>query len=447
MKLLGTDPTQRRRLLLLLVPMMAEQCANVFVGFINTAMVSGVSERALSAISLVDTITLLLMQLFVAIGSGGAIVAAQFLGHQDYPGARRAANVTALMALGCGLTVGLLTCLFSRPMLRVIYPTLDGVTRAYCVQYLVWTAASFPLMALHSAGTGMLYAEGNSRSAMYATLTLNAVKVAANVLLIDVMKLEVVGAGAATLASRLAGAAMVTALLLNRSLPLHYERPFFRFHARTCRLILRVAVPSGMELSLFLLAKLIIGTVIARFPSPMIAANAAANTLSTLLSIPSSALSTAAVPIVGQAVGAGMPEQARSSAKKLLALRYMASCIISVVLFVLLEPVTRLLSLGEEAFRITQSIMRLYCVLAVVLEPLAFGLAYFLRAAGDTKHTMVVSIASAFLARVVFSYLFVYAFNMGIHGIWLAMYVDWVVRGALFIRRFRGDRWLTKAVV
>lgn len=441
------DNGQHKRVWMLLVPMMVEQFVNVLTGFLNAVMVSRAGEAALSAISLVDTITLLLMQVFTALSAGGAILAAQYMGRQDFVRARRTANLTALMALAVSLSIGLLTCLFSVPMLRAIYPTVTGITFDYSVQYLVWSAASFPLFALYGVGVSLLYAEGSSRASMYATLALNATKIVGNLVFINGMGMAVSGAGAATLLARLVGAVMVTKMLLNHNLPLHYAKPWLPKEPGAARLIVKVAVPSGLENFLFLLAKLLIGTVIATFSGAMIAANAAANTISGFVNIPSGAINLATVTIVGQAVGAGLYQNARNSAKRLMKLSYLAQLVMCLALFVFVKPVTAMLNLSPEAFETTVQVLRLYCVMAVLFEPIAFGLPNALRAAGDLRHTMVVAVASAFLVRAAFSYLLVYGFGMTVHGIWIAMYLDWIARGILFVRRFRGDKWLTKALV
>ncbi|MGI6634024.1 MAG: MATE family efflux transporter [Christensenellales bacterium] len=441
-----TQKRQNKRVWSLLVPMIVEQIANVVVAFINAIMVSGVGETALSAISLVDTITLVLVQLFTAIGAGGGILAAQYLGSKDKIGARRTANLTAIMVLGASVVIAAVTCLFHMPLLHTIYPSVTGITMTYCAQYLLWTAASFPLMALHSAGVGLLYAEGSSRASMYVTLAVNAVKILGNQVLISNMGLAVVGAGAATLLSRAVGAILVTVLLCDKRRPLHYSWPLIPLDVATGRRILRVAVPSGVENLLFLLAKLVIGTIIATFPGAMIAANAAANTLSGFINIPSSAINLAMMTIVGQAVGAGRTQEARSSTKRLLRLSMLLKFVMCLLMFIGVHPITGLLSLSSQAHMETTRILRLYCLMSVVFEPLSFGLPCALRAAGDTKNTMYISIASVFLVRTVFSFVLV-QFGLGVHGIWLAMYMDWITRGALFMLRFRGNKWLEKALV
>ncbi|HAL73522.1 MAG TPA: hypothetical protein DCM45_00340 [Clostridiales bacterium] len=69
-----------------------------------------------------------------------------------------------------------------------------------------------------------------------------------------------------------------------------------------------------------------------------------------------------------------------------------------------------------------------------------------LRGAGDVRYTMIVSIISMWLLRILSGYVFAIVFQMGILGIWVGMYADWVGRSIFFVRRMRGDRWLKKPV-
>ena len=117
-------------------------------------------------------------------------------------------------------------------------------------------------------------------------------------------------------------------------------------------------------------------------------------------------------------------------------------------LLMLLAPqVAGLFGLGPEATATTVTCLYIFCVPAVFLWPLSFALPNALRAAGDARYTMVVSILSVWLFRVTLSQVLVVGFGLGIEGVWLAMVADWVVRSALFILRWRGKKWESKRLI
>lgn len=431
-----------KRLAQLLLPLLVEQSIIVAVAFVDAVMLSSIAQDAYSAISLVDMITLVLIQVFMAVGAGGSIVAAQYLGKQDREGAGRIANQTGFFVLLVSSALTLMTILGGPFMLRVIYPSVPESIMGYSRLYLLLTALSFPAHALFYCGSSLLYAQSNSRSSMVASIAMYVVKVLLNLFLIRVLHLGVLGIGLATLISRLVGAGIVTWILFQKHSLIHYEGPFRLMELwRADRRIFKVALPSGLENSLFLLGKLVIGTLIARLSSAAIAANAASNTISTIINVPSAAINLAMITVVGQCVGAGLMDEARYNTRRLMILQYVAQILSSLTIFLLLRPILNVLKLSPEASELSRVILVIYCVLSSIFEPTAFGLPNALRAAGDNSFTMYSSIASMVVLRVGFSFLLVLVFDLGLHGIWYAMYIDWVGRSVFFVYRFFSGKW------
>ena len=438
----------QKKLLKLLIPLMIEQLIVVTVSYIDTMMLSSIHQNALCAISLVDMINLLILQLFVAIGAGGSIIAAQYLGKRERDNAITTANQSALILLVFSTLVSALTLIFGGQLLEIIYPKVSPGIMNFAREYLRLSAISYPAYALYYGGASLLYAQSNSRSSMVAALMMNLVKVGMNLLLIRVFHLGVVGIGLATLAARLTGAFIVTRILFDKTSLIHYRRPIdLRLALSVDKRIFKVAAPTGMENFLFNFGKLIIGTIFAGFTSAMIAANAAGGMLSTIVNIPGNALSLATVTVIGQCVGSGNYAEAEYNAKRLLYWRYAVLLVMSLLTFALIVPLTRVLGLTPEAAEITIRLLRLYTILNLFIEPFAFGLPNALRASGDNKHTMYVCLASMMVVRVGLSFLLVYAFGMQMGGIWLAMYADWALRMAMFIHRFRGGKWKKHSLV
>lgn len=438
----------RRRLLQLLVPLLVEQVVVVAVSFIDTLMLSSIHQDALAAISLVDMVNLLILQLFVAVGAGCSIIAAQYLGKRERENAIDTANQGIILLLMFSSLVCLLTLLLGGRLLRLIYPRVSPNTMAFAREYLTLSALSYPAYALYYGGASLLYAQSNSRSSMVAALAMNLVKVGLNLLLIKVFRLGVMGIGLATLASRLTGAFIVTRILLDRTALIHYRRPIrLKLVLKVDRRIFKVAAPTGMENFIFNFGKLIIGTIFARFASAMLAANAASAMLSSLVNVPANAMSLAMVTVVGQCVGSGNYAEAEYNTKRLLYWRYASLLLLSLPMLALLRPLVRALGLTPEAAEISLRLLRLYIILNLFSEPLTFGLPNALRASGDNTHTMYVCLASMIVLRVGASYLLVYGFGLQMDGIWYAMYLDWLLRAVLFTRRFQGGKWKKHSLV
>ena len=427
----------------LIIPLIFEQFMIVMVSLFDTLFLATTSESALAAFSLVDNINLLLMQVFMVIGAGGSIIAAQYIGSRDSANAENTANQTTLMVLLVSLAIALPAILLNGPLLRAIYPKVSPVIMRFCQQYFLLSAISYPAYALYNGATSLLYAQSQSRLSMVTSVAMNLIKILLNFVLIRAMNMGIQGAGLATIVSRLTGAVMANRFLMNPHMQIHYTRPIkIRFDRGIIKRILSVALPSGTENIIFLACKLVIGIMIAGYSGAMIAANAAANTISSYISIPGNAITLAAITIVSQCVGAGSIEEAKRNTIKLQIVTMISIAVLSVMVLIAVNPVVNMLGLSPEAAMHTRTIVILYCILAIFFWAPAFGLPGSLRAAGDNRFVMLAAVFSVVVFRTGGSYLLGNVMGLQVQGIWYAMYADWVVRSAFFLFRFKSGKWL-----
>lgn len=435
-------------LMKLVGPLIVEQLLAVAIGMADTVMVASVGEHAVSAISLVDAINFLIIQVFSALATGGAVVAAQYLGSRDRKGAIHTAKQLTYSVTGIAVVLCALTMAFNAPLLRWIYGALEGRVMAGAQTYLYLSAASYPFLALYNSGAALFRSMGNSKVSMVISLVVNGVNVAGNAILIYGFGMGVAGAGIASLASRILAAVVVTLLLCHKNNPIFLDRPFqFEFRPGTIRRILKVGVPNGLENGIFQVGKLIVAGVVSTFGTATIAANAICSTISSFVCIPGTAIGLALITVVGQCMGAGRPQEAARNVKKLMCGTYALIALLNLLLFVLAEPVARLFNLSEEAVGISVRILQSYALFSAVIWPAAFPFPNALRAAGDAKFTMWVSVISMFVFRVGLCYLLTGPLNMGLMGVWLAMYVDWIGRAACFVPRFLSGKWKRHSVI
>lgn len=438
----------RRDLVRLIIPLVIEQFLAIFIGMADTVMVSSVSESAVSAISLVDSINVLLIQLFSAMAAGGAVVAAQYLGKRDRPSACKAAKQLMYVSLAIALVIGAVAIAFCRPILRMFFGGLNERTMEYCATYFYLSALSFPALAVYNGGAALLRAMGNSKTSMYASLLMNLTNIVGNAILIFDFRLEVLGAASATLFSRCLGAVIMVRVLLNRDAPLHLERitkP--ETDLPMIGRIFRQGVPNGLENSVFQVGKLMVAGIVAMFSESIIAANAVSNSLSTFINLPGSSIGLAMVAVVGQCVGSGDKEQAKYYSKKLIMLTFALTFMTDTCLFFFAEFLAGLFNLSPEGLKAAGEVLRVYAVMGALFWTFSFTIPAALRAAGDSKFTMLVAIGVMWSVRIGLSYFFVYSMGMGLMGVWLAMCLDWVVRAAIFIWRYKSGKWLEQRVI
>ena len=314
--------------------------------------------------------------------------------------------------------------------------------------YFFISALSYPFIGLYNAGAALFRAQGDSRTSMTASLVMNVINIAGNAALIYGAHMGVLGAALATLLGRVFAAAFVIVRLQRAGNPLRIRnaaalQPDMGFIRR----ILAIGIPSGIENGMFHIGKLLVTHLTSTLGTAAIAANAVCNTVCSAANIPGSAIGLAMIPVVGQCLGAGERGQARRYAGWLMGMAYAGIAAANVLLFLTIPWVARWFSLSSEALEMTVRVMRTFNVAAVFFWPSSFTLSNVLRAGGDTKFTMLVSMTSMWLFRVLLCYVFVRGLHLGLVSIWVGMYVDWIFRSLCFFLRYRSGRWMENRVI
>ncbi len=438
----------KQKLLRLLLPLLVEQTLVIAVGVFDTMMVASLGEAAVSAVSLVDSINVLAIQVFAALATGGAVVASQYIGSRNYAKAKSSASqLIFLISVFAVFMMGIL-CIFHTQTLQLVFGTLDADVMQNAETYLFITALSYPFIGLYNGVAALFRAQGNSKISMFASLCMNLVNVSGNALFIFVFGWGVFGAAFATLLSRVFAAAVVLVLLQMGNNPLRLDGIQSLLPQKdTIRRILNIGIPSGIENGMFQFGKLAVSGLVSTLGTAAIAANAVAGTLVSILNIPCSALGLGIITVVGQCIGAGEKEQAKYYSKRFLFYAYVVTWVPNILAIFLFPYALPLFNLSAEAIAIATQVLFIFHLVALVAFVPSFAVPCALRSAGDAKFTMWVSIFSVWAFRVVSSYIFVLVFNLGILGVWLGMFIDWAFRGILYGARYFSWRWLNKKVI
>ena len=438
----------RRQLVTLIWPLLLEQFLSVSMGMADTLMVSGVGEAAVSSVSLVDSLNILILQILAALASGGAVVASQYLGRQDADNARRsAAQLYSVVGIATG--AAMVVCIvLSRVILRGVFGSIDEDVMAFSQIYFIISAVSYPFMGLYSAGAALFRAQGNSKVSMRASLVMNVINIGGNALLIYGFGLGVLGAALATLFGRVVAAVWVLVQQQQMENPLRVSEPADLLPRRELvGRILAIGVPSGLENGMFQIGKLCVSSLTSTLGTAAIAANAVAGSVSTMANIPGNTMSLAMIPVVGRCLGAGDKKQAKHYSVLLLGIAVAGLFVTNAVLFFVIPTVAVWFSLSAEALAMCVTVVRWFSVFSVFFWAGSFTLPNALRSGGDAKFTMLVSIVSMWTFRVVLSYFFVLQLHMGLTGVWFGMFIDWICRCLCFGIRFLRGKWMEHKVI
>jgi len=432
----------------LIIPLVMEQVLLVTVSVTNTVMVANLGEFAVSAVSLVESINLLLMNIFTALATGGAVVTAQLLGNSKYKEAKISAKQLVLITGGLSIVIMIACLIFNQYLLRIMFGNIEFDVMESAKLYFFYSALSYPFLALYNAGAAIFRAMGNSKISMINSIIMNAINITLSASFIFIFKWGVFGVVLATLIARIVSCGVMLKMLSKRENPVYISNYFhYTWRWDYIKKILAIGIPSGLENSMFQLGKIMVQGLITTFGTYAIAANAVSNTISNIIIIPGLALGLAMVTVVGQCIGASEYSQAEFYVKKLLRTAYMLMFVTSAVIALGTPLILKIFSLSPEATDLAWKCVMIHAGIGVLIWPVAFTLPNALRAANDAKFTMVVSIFSMWVFRYLFSFVLALNLGLGLVGVWFAMTADWLFRAILFIWRYLSGKWKNRKLV
>lgn len=437
-----------RELANLIGPLVIEQLLAVFVGMADSIMVANVGEAAVSGVSLVDNIMILIINIFAALATGGAVVAGQYIGRKDEKSACKAATQLVWFVSLSAVAIMILVYFGKDIILNQVFGHITAEVKGHADIYLLIVTASIPFIALYNGGAAIFRAMGNSQVSMRVSLLMNAINVTGNAILVFGLRIGTAGVAIPTLISRMVAAIVITVLLCNQTRILHIERTLkIRFDGRMIRKILAIGVPNGLENSMFQLGKILVLSLVSIFGTYAIAANAVSNAIALFQILPGMAISLAITTVISQCVGANDYEQVHYYLKKLLAIIYVAMVGTVALIFLALPLILKAYNLSDQTAAAATNIIHFHGISAMIIWPLSFALPAAYRAAGDAKACMYTSIVSMWIFRIGFSYLVGKYMGLGVFGVWVAMVIDWVVRAICFIIRYFNGKWKHGAIV
>lgn len=432
----------------LIIPLIIEQLLAVTVGMIDTMMVSNVGEAAVSAVSLVDSINILLINIFAALGTGGAVVVAQFIGQKSLEKARFSAKQLILITVLLSSVIMIICLLLNQALLSLVFGSVDKDVMKNAMTYFLFSAISYPFIALYNSGAALFRAIGNSKISMVNALIMNVVNIILNSIFIFGFGWGVFGAVFATLIARMVGCCIILFMLTNKKNDIYIDHYFkLEWNFTYIKKILQIGIPSGLENGMFQIGKILVQSLVASYGTYAIAANAVSNNLSQMMIIPGTAIGLAMVTVVGQCVGANEYKQATYYIKKLMLMAYGFMVVLSLLIAFLSPYIFPLYSLSKQTTDLAYQCIWLHAIFGALIWPISFTLPNALRAANDAKFTMIISIASMWIFRYCLSFVLGNDLGLGLVGVWLAMIVDWAVRSIAFLWRFFTGKWKQKQLV
>lgn len=431
-----------RKLVNLIGPLFIDQVLLITVMLLSTLMIAKAGANAISGVSLVDMVNTFILNVLIALAVGGSVVISQYIGSNNPEKAEK----TAAQLISFNVIISLVICLVMVLFQGVILSTLFGNVEASVMDnirlYYRLSIVSFPFYALYQAATAVFRAIGNTKVPLFSSLLMNVLNFVGNALSILVFGLGVYGVGLSAILARALAAALVLFLILKKDAKFKVQLSHvFAFHADLVKRILNIAIPNSIESGVLNLGRLLLASLVSSLGTAQIAANGVTNSLAPLAVSFGIAMSMGISTVIGQTVGANDFDQAKHYIKKLMLWTYVANAIMIALHTLFLPNLLSLYGLSSEISDLIRNLVYIHNIAALILFPISMVLPNALRAAGDAKFTMFVSILAMIIFRMGAAYFFALYLNMGVIGVWIAMVFDWSFRLILFAARYLSNRW------
>lgn len=334
----------------LILPLFVEQFLLMFVGIADTFTVSFSSEADVSGVSLVTSFNTVLIFLFTALASGGAVIISQYIGSKKEDDASRASGQLLMISALFSLVLTVLIVVFRAPLLRLLFGKIEADVMSACETYLFITTLSLPFLAVYDAGAALCRSIGKTNVTMYISIVANIINVVGNCVGVFVLNMGAAGVAYPSLISRILSAAAVVIYCFGKQNPVHFRmKDIFLWDGGLLKKIMGIALPNGVENGVHQLVKVALSSMVALFGTYQIAANGVAQSIWSLAAIMGLAMAPVYTTVIGQCMGARDIDAANLYFKKLNRITLVLSILWNALIFAITPLIVRHSAIFPEA--------------------------------------------------------------------------------------------------
>lgn len=442
------DTLDYKQIIAIIIPIFVDQAFIILMSLLNTAMISSSGVAAVSAVSMVDSLNIFLINVFVAVATGGTVIVAQYKGSGNKEMvAKSAAQAISAVAI-LSILISALVIIFHNPTLDLLFGQAEAEVFDNAKLFLIGSCISYPFIAIFQAITGALRGIAETKACLGLSLIMNLTYLGLNILFITFLDMGVVGLIISMITARVLGMVIALIYLVKYNQTLRFRiQNALKLNFSILKKIMIIGVPFAAEQMFFNGGKLLTQTFIVQLGTMAITVNAIGGSISLVFQIGANALSISIVTVVGQCIGRRNTQDARKFIKSFI---WLSSIFFVVMAAILLPLYPFIVSLFSPPAEIVPDIFQLLVLIAVTqpfLWSISFILPSALRAAGDSNFTSITSLLTMWVLRVILGYVLGITLGMGIMGVWIAMVIEWGVRGSIFVWRFRGEKWYSRKLI
>lgn len=417
-KLLQGDP--KIAIVKLSIPMIFAMLVQTMYNLVDGIWVAGLGPAALAAIGAFFPIFMIIISLASGLGVGASSVIARKIGEKNKNEADKAAVNSLAIAVIFGLTFMIVSLAIIKPVLEVLGTSKEVLDETLKYAYII--IFSIPLLMFNNVSNGILRGEGDAKKAMYAISIGSILNIFLDPLFIYTFKLGIKGAAYATVFSILVSAILIVFWLFIKKdtyVSIHIKR--MKLEAKIINDILRVGIPSSIAQIAMSVAMFVLNVFAVKAGKDLgIAVFTSAWRIINFGTVPLIGIATAVTSVTGAAFGQRDAKKLKTA--YLYAIRFgeIISLVVMSSILIFANYIAKAFTYSENGAQIYSELVNALRILSLFLPGVPFGMftSSMFQGTGYGIRSMIVSINRTIIMQVLFSYLYVFVFNIGLNGVW-----------------------------
>lgn len=429
----------------LYMPVMLEQALSTITTMLGTMLVGGLGDFAIASIGMVDQLNFLFMNVLTCIATGVTAIISQCIGRRDYKSANECARHSVTVSIYASLFISAVLIIFKSAILAMLFGKAEQAVLNSANIYLTFTSISLPLLTLFNVFSGIRRATGDNLSPLIGAFLSNIFYILITIFCRKILNFGISSVGFGLLASRIISSLVLYIVLIKQPMYIKIKKLPLKISYKILKPMLNIAIPNSVDGIIFNGGKLLVQVFLSGMGTIAMSANTIGNSIANFAQIPSKTFQITCVPITGNAYGTGNMEKTKKVILMQTLLGSLCQLIVNIIIFLFFSNIYTLYTKDPATLLLAKNLSNSFLILSPIFWATSFTTPAALRATGDAKFTMRISVISLLIFRIFFSWLLGVKLNFGVYGVWIGMYIDWVFRSAFYFTRIFSKKWHLKS--
>ncbi len=434
------------RIINLYLPVMLEQTLSTIASMLGTMLASSLGVAVSAGVGMVDQINFVFMAVLTCISTGITAIVSQCIGSGDIKKAQDCSNHSITISIYASFIISAFLIIFRVPLLNLLFGKAEQSVLHSASIYLFFTSISLPFLTLFNVFTGIRRASGDNLSPLIGAFLSNIFYIAITIFCIKVLNLGISSVGYGLLASRLISSSILCFFVYFKPLIIKMPKPTLKISFNILKPVLDIAIPNSVDGIIFNGGKLLVQIFMSGMGTASLSANTIALSISNFIQLPGKTFQVTCVPAAGNAYGSKDMKKTKNILLSQTLASSLCQLIMCVIFYIFCSKIYSLYTDDIDVLKYSRVLTNSFLILSPIFWASSFVTPTALRATGDAKFTMHVSVISLIIFRIFFSWLLGVYFNFGIYGIWASMYIDWIFRSILYFSRIFSKKWHIKNI-